>query len=463
MIAVVVLGFVTLAALVRAQRVTDRCAELEYAATHDPLTGLLNRAGLQAEIDRRLLDDPDSLTILYLDLDRFKIVNDTLGHDGGDQLIATIGKRIATALPDGTRAGRVGGDEFVVVTNRLAEAAVRRLAEKLSRSIGEPIEVSGRLIRVGTSCGIASGPWAATASSDALWSANMALHRAKDLGRDRVEVFTPDVRADLDERARQERLLRLAIDNGDVVPFFQPEFDAATGRLVGAEILARWVHPDGTVASAASMMLIATDANTLERLTWSIMQQSRPMIRRLAALGLPHDFRFRVNLPQRSTPRAWRDGQIKSCFTDIDLALIVIDVRESAVAIDWDHAVSVLADLKSRGARVCLADAARDGITPGNLDRLQVDELRIGRSDIADCLENPTTRAALRALSGLANELDIALSATGVETEEQSEHLADLRYSRQQGFLFAPVMTAAELEDVILIDAMNQEFDPDIA
>lgn len=463
MIAAVVLGFVALAALARAQRVAERYERLQFEATHDPLTGLFNRTGIQSELDHRLADDSESLTILYLDLDRFKIVNDTLGHDAGDQLLAAIGRRLATVLPAEAAAGRLGGDEFVVVTTRLDDVAVRRLADKVSRAIGEPIEVSGRLVRVGTSCGIASGPWTTTASSDALWSANMALHRAKELGRDRVEVFTPEVRADLDERAEQERSLRLAIDNGDVVPFFQPEFDPASGRLTGAEILARWVHPDGTVASAASMMVIATDANTLERLTWSVMQQARPMIRRFVSLGLPHDFRFRVNLPQRSTPRAWRDGQIKSCFTDLDLRHLVIDVRESAVSIDWEHATSVLDELKSRGARICLADAARDGITPSNLDRLRVDELRIGRLDIVDCLDNPTTRAALKALSGLAHELDLDLSATGVETDAQSEYLASLRYTRQQGFLFAPVMTATDLEDVILIDAMNQEFDPDIA
>jgi predicted signal transduction protein with EAL and GGDEF domain len=156
------------------------------------------------------------------------------------------------------------------------------------------------------SIGVAIGPDANDDASELIGFANVALHRAKDAGRDRVEIFTSDIRVEMQRRAAEERSLRLAIDAGDVVPFFQPEFDASTGQIIGAEILARWVRQDGSITSAGAMLTMAEDASTLERLTSVIMQQSRPVIRRLVALGLPGGFRFRVNLPHRCTP--------SSCF-----------------------------------------------------------------------------------------------------------------------------------------------------
>jgi EAL domain-containing protein (putative c-di-GMP-specific phosphodiesterase class I) len=285
------------------------------------------------------------------------------------------------------------------------------------------------------------------------------LHRAKDGGRDRIEVFTADVRAEMQRRNQEERALRRSIDAGDVVPFFQPEFDASTGRLIGAEVLARWLKSDGSIANAAEMLTMAEDASTLERLTSVIMQQARPVIRRLSALGLPAGFRFRVNLPHRCTPRAWRDGQIQSFFSGIDPTMLTLDIYEAAVLGDVVGASGVLTDLRRQGARVCLEDAGRGGAALSMIRTLPLDEIRVDRQHVDALTSHPNDRAVVRAMVQLARDLGLAVSADGVETGSQADALLALGCTTHQGHLYARPMTARALEDLVLRHAVQDVSD----
>ena len=280
--------------------------------------------------------------------------------------------------------------------------------------------------------------------------ANIALHRAKDAGRDRVEIFTPQIRSEMQQRSVEEHALRRAIDAGDVVPFFQPEFDATTGHIIGAEILARWLKRDGTIASAGAMLTMAQDASTLERMTSVIMQQARPVIRRLATLGLPSGFRFRVNLPHRCTPRAWRDGQVAGYFTGIDPTMLMLDVYETAVFGDLVGAAGVLTEMRQLGARVCLEDAGRGGGSMSMLRSLPLDEIRVDRVHVDSLTSQANDRAVIRAMVGLARDLGLSISADGVETSAQAEALLAIGCTTHQGHLYSRAITAAALEDLIL-------------
>jgi len=324
------------------------------------------------------------------------------------------------------------------------------VAQRLTRSIGEPLELVGRLVRVSASVGIAIGPEPDDTPSSMIGFANAALHRAKDGGRDRIEMFTAEIRAEMQRRSLEERALRRSIDAGDVVPFFQPEFDASTGRLIGAEILARWLKRDGTIANAAEMLTMAEDASTLERLTSVVMQQARPVIRRLSALGLPAGFRFRVNLPHRCTPRAWRDGQVQSYFTGIDPTMLTLDIYEAAVLGDVAGAAGVLTEMRRSGARVCLEDAGRGGASLSMIRTLPLDEIRVDRQHVDALTSHPNDRAVVRAMVQLARDLGLAVSADGVETGSQADALLALGCTTHQGHLYARPMTASALEDLLL-------------
>ncbi len=434
--------------------------ELIHVAAHDSMTGLLNRGGLTERLNRILDEATGPIAVMFMDIDRFKSINDSLGHGAGDQLLQVMGRRISATLPAGCTAGRLGGDEFVVVMDDASDLdRVVAVAERLTRSIGEPLELVGRLVRVSASVGIAIGPERDDTPSTIIGFANAALHRAKDGGRDRIEVFTADVRAEMQRRNREERALRRSIDAGDVVPFFQPEFDAGTGRLVGAEILARWLREDGSIANAAEMLTMAEDASTLERLTSVIMQQARPVIRRLSALGLPAGFRFRVNLPHRCTPRAWRDGQIQSFFTGIDPGVLTLDVYEAAVLGDVVGAAGLLTEMRRRGARVCLEDAGRGGAALSMIRTLPLDEIRVDRQHVDALTSHPNDRAVVRAMVQLARDLGLAVSADGVETGSQADALLALGCITHQGHLYARAMTASALEELLLRHAARDVSD----
>lgn len=426
---------------------------LAHVASHDSLTELLNRPGIIDHLERTIIDNRDRrrIAVLFLDIDRFKSINDSLGHAAGDQLLQVMGRRIRSVMPSGSVAGRLGGDEFVIVIDDATKIeVVSEVAHRLTRVMSEPLELLGRLVRISISVGVAVGPDAEDTARDLIGFANVALHRAKDAGRDRIEIFTPEIRLDMQRRASEERSLRLAIDAGDVVPFFQPEFDANTGHIVGAEILARWIKRDGTIASAGAMLTMAEDASTLERLTSVIMQQSRPVIRRLATLGLPTGFRFRVNLPHRCTPRAWRDGQVAAYFTGIDPNMLTLDVYETAMFGDLVGAAGVLTEMRQLGARVCLEDAGRGGGSLSMLRSLPLDEVRVDRLHVDALTSHAHDRAVVRAMVNLARDLGLSISADGVESGAQADALLALGCTTHQGHLYSRPITATALEDLIL-------------
>ncbi|HRE00085.1 MAG TPA: EAL domain-containing protein, partial [Ilumatobacteraceae bacterium] len=255
----------------------------------------------------------------------------------------------------------------------------------------------------------------------------------------------------------REQALRRALDDGDVVAFFQPEIDATTGHVVGAELLARWLRRDGTVVPAAEFLASATDAGLLERLTETIMQQARPVIRRLSTLGLPEGFRFRVNLPPRATERSWRDNPLDLLLQGVDPKLLTVDVTEAAVTDDLAAAAANLAALRVRGIRVCLDDFARGVSSLSLLRKLPLDEVRIDRNSIDTIAAHPHDRAIVRSIIGLVREIGLTATADGVETGAQADVLIALGCVRHQGFLYSRALPASEF-DSYLAESMAERF-----
>lgn len=453
------------------RELADANAKLAHAATHDYLTGLLNRQGIMALLDTVVEDRSrvGRIAVLYLDVDRFKGINDSLGHAVGDELLQIIARRLLDVLPDGTYAGRLGGDEFVVVLEDGSQLdTVIEIAGSVAATLDTEIEIhggetggqhlAGKPVRVSSSIGVALGPDEGDTAADLLGFANAALHRAKRSGRNRVEIFTPLIRTEMTVRAREEDELRRSINAGDVVPFFQPEFDVTTGSLVGAEILARWLRLDGTITNAGTMLSMAEDASTWERLTATVMEQARPAIRRLSAAGLPPGFRFRVNLPQQCTPNAWRDGFVDAYFDDINPHLITLDVYETSVQRDLSTASAVLTDLRERGARVCLEVDATSSGSWHVLRTLPLDEIRVDRTHV-DSVAGDRDRSVVRALVNMAHTMNLTVSADGVESGAEADALLALGCHRQQGHLYAPAITAWALEDLLLEWAVDRAVD----
>ena len=430
--------------------------QLVHSVRHDSLSGLLNRFGLVERVGQRLDDGRDDFSVLYLDVDGFKSINDTLGHAAGDSLLATIAHRLDHVAGDHGDVARIGGDEFVVVVDETSSIDARRLADRLSRAVIEPVEINGRLLRVSASIGVATGPWIERSPVTVLEHADQALHRAKNHGRDRVEIFTAEMRRDETQRAFDEAELRRALDRGDVRPFFTPEYDVRSDHLVGAEIVARWIRDDGTIVEGPDLFDITRDANTVERLTATLLREARPFLRRLELFGLPTDFRFRVELPRRCTPRAWRDGQIVAAFHDVDVSRLTLDVSPTTVAVDPANAVRVLTDLRDRGARVALRNVD-DLATMGTIP---VDEIRVSGSLVQG--RRPVDDAVLHALGDLTTRLGLILSADGVVSPDDATRLTEHGCFRHQGPSRGRPLSSDDFQAVVESDVLRFTIEPSV-
>jgi diguanylate cyclase (GGDEF)-like protein len=426
--------------------------QLTHQATHDALTGLLNRRGMFEALEGLIHAPADRRPagVLFLDLDRFKAINDTLGHRGGDHFLRIVADRISRCIAAHGFAGRIGGDEFVVALPGADEQMGRDIADQLKTALGQAVLAAGREIPSSVSIGVAHAPTHGASVSEVLANANLALYRAKGSGRNRVVAFDADLARENLGRSELEMRLRRAIDDGDIVPYFQPELDASTGKIVGAELLARWVQPNGSVIAAQEFMEIAGQAGLLERVTERVLGGARKQIRRLAMLGLPEDFRFRVNLAPHSTERPWLDNPIDALVDGIDPRLLTVDVRESFVNVDLAAAAANLAEFRARGGRVCLDDFAQGVSSLSMLRRLPLDEVRIDRISIDTIASHPHDRAIVRSIIALTREIGLEVTADGVETGAQADALIALGCIRQQGHLYAPALAVEEFEDYLL-------------
>lgn len=425
---------------------------LAHQATHDPLTGLYNRRGTLDLLDQVLAaaGSQQPVGLLFCDLDRFKAINDALGHRGGDRFISIIADRLSRSLEPGSIAGRMGGDEFVVVVPNLDAAGTVAIASRLVGVLAQPVYAEGREVPSSVSIGVAASPLHGTAASELLRHANAALYRAKAGGRNRVELFDGSMERELVSRLEGEQALRRAIDDGEIVAFFQPEIDATTGHIIGAELLARWVRRDGLVSSANEFMAVAASAGLLERVTDRVITSARPHMKRLAVLGLPDGFRFRINMAPEATERRWRDDPIDQVLQGLEPSLVTIDVSESSVDGNLPIAAANLASFRARGGRVCLDDFARGVSSLSLLRRLPLDEVRIDRVSIDTITSHPHDRAIVRSIIALVREIGFAVTADGVETGAQADALIALGCVRQQGHLYAPALPAGEFEDYLL-------------
>lgn len=442
-------GFLQLAAnalaLVLERRATE--AAVEWRALHDSLTGLPNRDRLLERIEAALSRNaPGKVALLFCDVDHFKVVNDGLGHDAGDQLLVTVAQRLRTAAGPGDVVARFGGDEFVVLRDgATGENDALDLAHAILRAIAEPVDVGGDLLQLDASVGIALAERGRATAAELLSDADAAMYRAKERGRGRAELFDDELRAQVVHRLRTEAALRDAVAGDQLRLHYQPVVDLESGRVVAVEALLRWLQPDGSLLAPAAFVPIAEEHGLIEEIGTWVMEEACRQLARWDAEGV--NVEAAVNI----APRQLLGGDLPSVVraacgaTGIDPSRLTLELTERALLRDADAAVSAAEELAALGTRLSIDDFGTGWSSLAYLKRLPVAELKIDRAFVAEVAASGADRAIVEATVQLAGALGLRTVAEGIESGQQAATLTAMGCQRGQGFLFCPPLPPEEL------------------
>ncbi|MBV8201640.1 MAG: EAL domain-containing protein [Acidobacteria bacterium] len=428
--------------------------QLVHQAYHDALTGLPNRMLFHDRLTQALglaRRNHRGLAVLFLDLDQFKLVNDTLGHAAGDRLLQAVAERLRQSVRRSDTVARVGGDEFNLLlpdVGRGNQAA--RLAEKVLATEKRPIEVDGHRLYLTTSIGISLFPADGGDAEALLTSADIAMYRAKEQGRNGYQLCTRAMNARSLERLTLENDLRQGLERQEFRLFYQPQMDLATGRIAGIEALLRWDHPSRGLVSPDAFIAVAEEARLIVPIgEWALRRACRQAVAWHAA-GRP-DLRLAVNLSALQFQQRGLPAGIRRILdeTGLDPRLLEIEITESAAMQNAALTVEVLAALRGMGVRIAIDDFGTGHAALAYLKQFPVDALKIDRGFVADIETSQEGRAIVTAIVKLAHGLGIRVIAEGVETEEQLRFLAASGCDEYQGFLVSPPLPPEQLPQLL--------------
>jgi len=434
--------------------VTDRRRAEEqarHAALHDELTRLPNRALF---IDRvghaldRARRRGAPFAVLLLDLDRFKNVNDSLGHSAGDRLLTAAASRLSDCVRPGDTVSRLGGDEFAMLLEEISGPSDPvRVAERVQYCLAAPFDLGGHEVVTAASIGIAQGSADYQRAEDVLRDADIAMYRAKALGRGRHQVFDPSMHAHAVAVLRTEMELRRALEKGEFRLYYQPIVSVSGGRIAAFEGLLRWDHPRRGLILPAEFLPLAEEMGLMIQLgRWALAEGCRQM-----AAWAGRDVHLSLNISGRQLMQSDLVTQIGQAarVSGAPLDRLDLEVTEDVLMKDGEAAGLVLADLKALALRVSIDDFGTGHSSLGLLHRLPIDTLKIDRSFVADMSRRRDSLEIVRTIVALGHNLGMGIVAEGVETAEQLRDLRALGCDYAQGFLFSPAVDPAAAEGLL--------------
>ena len=421
--------------------------QLEHQASHDGLTGLPNRSLLDQRLRGALSAGRACTGVLLIDLDRFKDVNDTLGHHHGDLLLTAVGRRLSGVLRPGDTLSRLSGDEFAVLLPDLdgRDAAVA-VASRALAALHQPFDLDGVVVDLEASIGVTLAPLDGTDPGQLMRQADSAMYQAKELSAG-IAVYSADRDGRVPGRLALLGELRRALDGDELVMVYQPQIDMRTGQLGGLEALVRWQHPERGLLAPGAFLPVAETTGLITRLTLRVLDLVLAQVRRWAELGqaVPvavnlsarclHD----VDLPERVRSALARHG--------VPAGLLRLEVTESAIMSDPDRALLILQQVADSGVRLSLDDFGTGYSSMSYLRRLPVDELKVDRSFVSSMLEQHSDQVLVRTAVDLGHNLGLSVVAEGVEDVETMQALGELGCDVAQGYLLARPMTAYALDE----------------
>ena len=433
----------------------DAERKIKHLAYHDTLTGLPNRMLFMDRMDQaisRATRSNESFALLFLDVDNFKVINDSMGHEAGDRLLISVTQRLRDALRRSDTIARLGGDEFTILLENLSEPeAVILVVKNLLEKISEPIVISGREMHISASVGISMYPGDGQSFGHLLKNADTAMYRAKELGRNTFQFYTAEMSEIAMRRLELENSLRYAIEGQDFVIFYQPKFDFKSGKCSGMEALVRWDHPEKGIIPPDEFIPLAEETGMIVPLGEWVIRTACRQFSQWKKSGYAID-NISINVSARQFHEQDLTGLFEQLIEELELnpAEIEVELTESTLVKNQANAKKILDELHQMGLLIALDDFGTGYASMAYLKDFPIDTVKIDRSFVRDIPDDREDTAIVKAITGLADALGLKLIAEGVESEQQISFLKDIGCMHGQGYYWSKPVSAMEFEHSIL-------------
>ncbi len=434
--------------------------QLRHLASHDALTGLPNRVLLDDRLSQAVVHaerDGHSFAVAMFDLDRFKVVNDSFGHRAGDELIKEVAHRLAGVARGTDTVGRLGGDEFLLIMDRLAKREdAEQIARRAVEALQMPIKLDGVDIHTSASIGVAMFPADGKNVETLIANADAAMYCAKQRGRNNIQCYAAGMNSVTQDKVKLESDLHQALALGQFELHYQPKVDLTTGQIHGAEALVRWRHPQRGLVPPGEFIPIAEACGLIDAIGEWVVREGCRQARAWQREGLPH-LRVAVNL----SAFQFRHGNLLRMISealkaaDLDPRFLEVEITESALMSDPEESVAILEALSRMGVVVSIDDFGTGYSSMSYLRRFPIDKLKIDRSFIAELISRADDASIVKAIVSLAHSLHLKVVAEGVETDEQLHLLKGIGCDQFQGYCFSPAVPAPQFS-VLMRKAMQK-------
>ncbi len=437
----------------------DAEERLDFFINRDPLTGLPNRAlfhEILAQTLQRAEREQTQFALLFIDLDNFKTINESLGHSLGDQLLVEASKRLKELLPDTSRLARIGGDEFYIVFNHIEGMPwIDLIAQRMIDALARPFALNGNSVYVGASAGIALYPNDGQDAETLQSHADAALHQAKQRGRGMLHFFSAEMSGRAKERLTLEADLRRSVERNELRVYYQPQVDLVSGEVVGLEALVRWQHPLRGLIPPVEFIPLAEESGFVVQLGDWVLRTACRQIRQWSDAGLKLR-QVAVNVSAVQLSRGQLLATVKAALQETGIApeQLELEITESCVMLDREKSFQSLADLKALGVRLSIDDFGTGYSSLAYLQQLEVHKLKVDMAFVRDMTTNSNNASIVKAVIALGHSLGLEIIAEGVETSGQARQLRSLQCDVMQGYLISRPLPAAEMTRFL------QEFSP---
>lgn len=433
----------------------EAAERIQYLSSYDSLTGLPNRSLFADRLEQSLMNArrfERGTAVILLDLDRFRVINDTLGPPTGDEVLIEVARRLSLQVREGDTVGRRGGNEFGFVMGSLGhERDAISLAQRMLEAISVPVAVNGQSVTITASIGISVAPKNGEGSTDLLKCADIALLRAKEGGRNTFRFYSPEMDADAARRLGLEVALRDALERQEMSVYYQPQISLDSGQMLGMEALLRWHNPDFGQVSPLEFIAIAEENGLIIPIGEWVLRTACQQTKAWRDLGLL-PLRVAVNLSARQFRQPNLIAMVSNVLAETGLpaSALELEITENAFIDDVEQAVSICRELKQLGVKLSLDDFGTGYSSLAYVSRFPFDKIKIDQSFVRDIIENPVNAAIATAAIVMARSLNLSVLAEGVETEAQAKFLRGRHCDAMQGYLFSRPLPADQFAPLLL-------------